>query len=305
MTMTSEGRASRLSDTVGARGSQGARVAQRNKFVVVLFLCAIVALFTTVLSDSAHGLFEGEIRFAPLIDAPGLVDTLDNSVSVEFCDLPAGGSANNDYRVCNDGTVSYRQPNGLPYQKTSSGDRYLDIGVCGPTAVANVFCMQCGLCEKPISWLALTGLRVGGGTRDWDLLRALQSVKMSDIRQDSACPKNAGYNWKLDGSSWLQDYLLIRPTLKDLRYMTLEWKIQNRTASPSNDRSWNFNPVLVFLDDHTGKAGHVTTVVRVDLQAQTVVHNTWGRQYVTAWDDFRRLWYLGDFRVIYLLEPQT
>lgn len=269
-----------------------------------LFLCAIVALFAAVLSGPAHSLSKAEIRFQSLESLPGLVETLDQSVSVERCDIPAGQPKNVDYRVCDDGTISYVQPDGLPYQKTSDGSRYLDIGVCGPTAVANVFCMQCGLCEKPISWLALTGLSVGGGTSSGILRNALQSNKMNEVRKDSACPKNSGYNWQLEATNWLVKLFGKKdPTLKKLAYYVREWKIQNRKASPSNDRPWNFNPVMVFLND--SNVGHVTTVVRVNVQAQTVVHNTWGRQYVTAWDDFRRLWSVGDFHVIYLLEPNT
>ena len=308
MTMMSEGRA--VARTMGsaltAVGSARGRRDEISSASGSLFRCAIVALLAAVLGDPAHSFALGnEVKFAPLVSAPGLVDTLDNSVSVKPCRKPVGRSDSDDYRVCDDGTVSYVQPDGLPYQKTPDGDRYLDIGVCGPTAVANLFCMQCGLCEGAIKWLALTGLRVGGGTKDRDLWNALQSDKLSDVRKDSACPKNAGYNWQIVGRTWLSNWLGHEPTLEYLRHVSLEWKIQNREASPSNDRLWNFNPVLVFLNDHTQNSGHVTTVVRVDVPAQTVVHNTWGKQYVTGWDDFRRLWLLGDFRVIYLLEPKV
>ncbi len=306
--MMSEGRPSvRMESTLTAVGS--ARAARRNKFGSgSLFRCAIVALLAAVLGDPAQSFtFGNTVRFETVVLVPGLVDTLDNSESVEQCSKlegRSGRSDSDDYRVCDDGTVSYVQPDGLPYQKTPGGDRYLDIGVCGPTALANLFCMQCKLCEGAIKWLALTGLRVGGGTTGGDLWSALQSDKMSDKRKDSACPKNGGYNWLLGGSTWLSELRGKKPTLKNLEYLVLEWKIQDYRASPSNLRPWNFNPVLVFLDDHTGKAGHVTTVVRVDVSAQTVVHNTWGRQYVTGWDDFERLWFHGDYRVIYLLEPK-
>ena len=234
--------------------------------------------------------------FASVASLPGLVDTLDQSQSVEVC-KPTKSS---DYRVCQDGTVSFVQPSGLPYQK-ADGQRYLDIGACGPTAVANILCMQCGLCHKPISWLAITGLSQGGGTSSSDLWGALNHHKLSDVKADSACPATVGYTWGIR-----EDVLFgSPPTLKDLAYDTREWKIQNRGASPSNNRRWDFNPVMVFLNDHTGKAGHVTTVVRVDLKNQIVVHNTWGRQYRTDWRDFERLWASADYRMHFLMKPDV
>ena len=217
------------------------------------------------------------IGFTSISPPPGFVEIFDKLSQKEDCDPPVGTNpGNTDYRVCDDGTVSFVQPAGLNYRKIT-GERYLDIGVCGPTAVANVLCMQCGLCEEPISWLAVTGLRKGGGTTDVDLLHALNSRALDDAKADSSCPiikHGAGYRWE-----YYNDNLFTSPlTLKDLEYHIREWRIQTRGASPSKHRPWNFNPVMVGLNDATGNFPHVTTVVAVNLENKTVTHNTWGQQ---------------------------
>ena len=297
-----------------------------------LFLIAASSL-ALALSTAAHSLgdcpdgFSGSMgncnRFVSVVELPGLVDTLDNKAkSIEVCKQTLNSNSN-DIRICEDQSVSFVQPEGLSFKKAGGG-RYLDIGACGPTAVANVLCMQCRLCEKPISWLSLTGLQKGGGTKVEDLHSALNSEHIEKPKEDSTCPVGGGYSWVLwfKKTHWYQAYfsdptMIDRqdhpnvpefskeePTLKHLEYLTLLYPIQTKKYSPSRQRRWNFNPVLVFLDDRKG-GSHVTTVIRVDTKEETVTHNTWGRQYVTPWTDFKRLWSIANFGTIHLLPPEV
>lgn len=291
-----------------------------NMRLCIITLCAIVACATTAMA---------EYRFGTVVSLPTAEEifTKKEYSELEVCDCPPGYELNankdclrilddepTDRRICDDGTISHRQPGGLDYKKLD-GSRYIDIGVCGPTAVANVLCMQCGLCENPISWLALTGLEVGGGAGYPNLLNALNHPILQKEKMNSACPiieghrpdgLPAGYKWiyfkkglhktGLGGIYWGAAL-----TIDDLERLIAQDSVQTKSASPSALVSWSFNPVIVGLKQ--GDFNHATTVVKVDTKNKTVTHNTWGEQYVTGWEYFEQLWRNTNYAIIYLLRP--
>ena len=180
--------------------------------------------------------------------------------------------------ICPDGTRSFIQPLGGP-----SG-----VGLCGPTAVANLICMTCGECSDPWVYAVLGGINVDRGTTPSQLLRATNmAIPRLKVRQ---C---RGYRWayvpygSVSNLGWKKSH----NTHKDaLRWLLTRWPKQRNA----------FNPVIVGLS--TGqKGGHYTTVVRLD--GNTVVHNTWGRQYRTPWKTFKWLW-MGN-EALYLTAPST
>ena len=297
-----------------------AKARRPNMRLCITTLCAIVACATTAMA---------EYRFSSVVSLPTAQEifTKKKYSSLKICDCPSGYKLNvnkdclsisdekpTDRRICDDGTISYRQPGGLDYQKLD-GSRYIDIGVCGPTAVANVLCMQCGLCENPISWLALTGLDVGGGTNYPDLLSALNHPILKAVKSGSACPiiegrrtdgLPAGYTWiyfekgvHLTGLGGV--YWGAALTIDDLERLNARYSVQTKPASPSARVPRSFNPVIVGLKQ--GDFNHVTTVVKVDTKNKTITHNTWGEQYVTGWEYFEQLWQNSNYAIIYLLRP--
>lgn len=280
---------------------------------------AISGLFAFTSNTQA---FDHNVRFASLISIPvGFFEILDKYSEVKECTSENPDDESDLKRECPDGSISYVQPGGLPWQGGELG-----LGACGPTAIANVFCMQCDLCPKdPTGYIRFTDIAREGGVTDKNILRALNDQQFDEVKSESACPiiqmpnYRGGYVWDL----WLKFYNR-KPTPQEakkfLNRAIRPWDIQEKWISPSQRRElyyWNLNPVMVFINDHTGNFPHATTVVEVDLSAEkeikykgetikltgTITHNTWGKQYVTPWPLFETLWASGGYRLIYLLEP--
>lgn len=236
--------------------------------------------------------------------------------------------------LCDDGyvTVSYDQP----------GSRFIDPGACVPTALANFFCIQCGVCQKPREYERLVDLQRGGGGVFTDSLsfqpivdilnsrdeRTAKHVNL--LKRESYCENDvwsSAYTvWRDWRSEWREDYRLERggpfgiiidliigeevPEWKE--YMqkngfSLLHKWTKATRHHAQNGSWmsNPNPVLVSINDDSGESGHMTTVIGVNFNSREVVHNTWGRQYTTPWKVFRYLWEKSEFAAIYLDTEKT
>ena len=217
------------------------------------------------------------------------------------CDNIRYSNLHNAHRICNDFTDSFEQPN---------GGIYVGWGACVPTAVANLLCMQCGICDIPENWIGLTGLEPGGGV--------FVSEDLTDaLREGPTTPENTKLRERLSfscegfGALWRFRNALRakgrRSLLEWLSYSTniksFQWVRDAVTGEPILTNHHKFNPVLVRLNDYTGKSGHLTTVVRVDLVNKIVVHNTWGRQFRTRWKGFHELWKHGDFGALILGKP--
>lgn len=202
---------------------------------------------------------------------------------------------------CSDSTVSFEQPD---------GSQYVNWGACVPTAIANLFCMQCRMCELPSEWLGLTGLESGGGvlTRR-DLAPALRKEPLK--RENAKLRFDMGFYCRGFGALWKFQNALsskgAKSLLEWLSYSTkikpFQWETDNITKQNFLHSNSIFNPVLIELNDYTGKSGHLTTVVGVDVDNKIVVHNTWGRQYRTRWKGFHELWEHGGFGALILGEP--
>ena len=250
------------------------------------------------------------LAFVPVVDAAqakkqSLHDMLGQAS--DMCDRSSqkGGDR---HLICDDNTVSFVQP----------GPKKYDFGACGPTALANAICMQCRVCLHPNAWYRATGMRPGGGTQASDLLVGIENVMRDKDHKRKFKKHCKGYNWEQitispDGNQittnrglgwWLREW---EGHTWFLWWEWDAWEQESQAVRSVGGRNVRFNPVMVFLNDHTGESGHVTTVVGVERDGNTllVIHNTWGKQYRTKWSTFKQLWKYGEFRALVLSPPST
>lgn len=178
---------------------------------------------------------------------------------------------------CRDGTLSYDQPESL---------RAVPGGICGPTAVANVFANMCGNLDINPLAVDLAIPRAAGATN----MSQLQELLNERNIEPEGC---RGMRWEKTAVSQID---FVQNDVDSLRWAVTTWPRQ--TASylwriDSSGRKGKRLPVLVRLrNPETPDApGHVTMVV--DVESNTtgcwVVHNTWRRQYWTHCTAFKSL----------------
>ena len=204
---------------------------------------------------------------------------LDSESEVEKCvpfkDPNIPGAA----RRCSDGSVAYYQPDdkNMPNNAT-----------CGPTAVAALLHMVCGIHAPPSTYGAHLNVMPGDGTTEGQLEDVLNKVTRRS--EGNHCRR---YHWDDDdqdpGNFWEHG--------TNPKRGSLEWRIRPYSAQPGR-----FNPSIVGLKVPGGVGGHWTVVTGIT--KTHVIHVSWGRLYRTPVKVFRRL-QAADRDIIFLASAVT
>ena len=184
--------------------------------------------------------------------------------------------------VCPDGSVSFQQ----------HGDGATGSGICGAVAAANLLATLCGDASRPTTLAGIAGVWPGKGLSDgdihWDILRPLMD-------RNPLCS-----NFDIDSAKQNHLNLLGEKDSRSLEYKLRPFRRQKRSKQAK--RYSLKNPVAVALRAPHGGPGHWVSVVGIHQNGSTcqVISNTWGAQYRTPCEDFRRWMKAAGNRAVWL-----
>ncbi|MYF71732.1 MAG: hypothetical protein F4053_00530 [Proteobacteria bacterium] len=188
---------------------------------------------------------------------------------------------------CEDGTYSFFQP----------GDPVKQSGYCGPVALANFLCNDYKFCREPLYFAHLAQQILGGGTTLEQLWETGSDALVTIYKLWTKTGKD---KFELDRHPYSMIFFenvieFVKTYDKDL---SVEERLKNfleyYLASDASDKS-----IIVGLGGPPATSpeqAHATTIV--DFDRNTVVHNTWMRQYTTPWHEFHALWKSAGYMAI-------